>query len=510
VGSIVVSWLAPQSGSGPFTYIITPYLNGVEQPSVQTVDTTYRFTNLQEGESYTFSVCAKNSLGTGPVISANSSIVAPPHELSDIINNQPSPIVDPVSSIKYMIDVGLEHVMSFAVANKLGPTRGARLMYLWVVSMLQGWNWASGNQILNQSIDQWNWAQRATLPLSPRDLIVWMCAVMESVTVALLPNSGYRSMFPFSESDVKRVKLMGEWDTWTSLWNTWQQYRQQDGSVSASVDQPTSSANWSKTIVVDGVTVNPIASFPAPQQWTALTVQGKRQSYLTHRWGDVRSTCLTPSMESPFQQNYVPASGAARDAEVDDVLTLSGQLTVTQKITAEFWAGGPTTVSPPLMMIWLWKEYMRVSSVSCTTLLYSLLDLAVHLFEASRLVWKLKGAFMESRPIQEIRRRYANQMIQSWNGLIDGAQWTPYQASNFVTPPFADFPSGHSSFSKSFALVMEKWFGPNIQKVPIHYHRMNYISPLFPSDQQASFGDFVVPAGLSEIQPTIVVLFNLE
>jgi hypothetical protein len=41
--------------------------------------------------------------------------------------------------------------------------------------------------------------------------------------------------------------------------------RQSDGSSAALTTMPTGSANWNQTIVVDGVTVNNIAGFPAPQ-----------------------------------------------------------------------------------------------------------------------------------------------------------------------------------------------------------------------------------------------------
>ena len=60
VGSIVVSWNAPTVGDAPFTYVVTPFLHGVALASVTTSETTYRFTGLQEGQPYTFTVSASN------------------------------------------------------------------------------------------------------------------------------------------------------------------------------------------------------------------------------------------------------------------------------------------------------------------------------------------------------------------------------------------------------------------------------------------------------------------
>ncbi|MGE3107563.1 MAG: vanadium-dependent haloperoxidase [Phycisphaerales bacterium] len=44
-------------------------------------------------------------------------------------------------------------------------------------------------------------------------------------------------------------------------------------------------------------------------------------------------------------------------------------------------------------------------------------------------------------------------------GWILGEIWFPYQASTFVTPPFAGYYSGHSTFSRSAAEVMAKYTG---------------------------------------------------
>ena len=81
----------------------------------------------------------------------------------------------------------------------------------------------------------------------------------------------------------------------------------------------------------------------------------------------------------------------------------------------------------------------------------------------------------------------------------------PYQVANFVTPPFPDFVSGHSSYSKIFALVMTDWFGPTIPSTaPVTVTNLQLFSAMFlPTDTQP-FGTFVVPAGRSEVQPGVV------
>ena len=141
VGSVIVSW-TPPTGDGPFTYRITPYLNGVEQTNLiaYTTNSTYRFTNLQEGKPYTFTVCAMNSGGQGPVVQAPSYFIAPPNGLSDIMSGSSTP-VDPEPSLKYVINEGLDNMLQYIASVNLGPTRGSRYIYVWICSVVGAWNW---------------------------------------------------------------------------------------------------------------------------------------------------------------------------------------------------------------------------------------------------------------------------------------------------------------------------------------------------------------------------------
>jgi hypothetical protein len=502
VGSIIVSWNAPATGDGPFTYKVTPYLNGVEQTSVVTSDTTYRFIGLQEWMPYTFTVCAINGGGSGPMVPSSSYFIAPPESLSQIMTGSSIP-ANPDPSLKYVLNAGLDAMLKYIASVNLGPTRGSRYIYVWVSSVVGAWNWIRSESRITGTHDTWNWNAKASSPLSDNDSIIWICSVIDHITPFFIP-SGYKSIYNCPADVVARVKTAGQWSTWLSAWQTWYNYRQADGFAAATTTQPTGSANWNNTIIVDGITVNSISTFPQPKQWTRLTVQGKKQNYLTHTWDSVLSTCLTEADETVIQNSVQPLTGTARDDEIDIVKGMASNLTDEEKIIAEFWAGGPGTVSPPLMFIWFWKEYIRTIDVSCPNMMFSLLDLAIHLFEGGRVTWRLKSAHMEDRPIQEIRRRFAGQTFLSWNGEVDGAQWIPYQEANFVTPPFADFPSGHSHFSKAFALTMNKWFGQTITKNVTYYDAQTLICPLFSTNQTGVYGSFVIPSGKSLIQPGII------
>ncbi len=72
-------------------------------------------------------------------------------------------------------------------------------------------------------------------------------------------------------------------------------------------------------------------------------------------------------------------------------------------------------------------------------------------------------------------------------GWMPATYWLPYQSSNFVTPPFPGFTSGHSTYSRAAAEVMTGYTG----------------SPYFPG----GLGEFTLPAGWSnfEVAPSAPV-----
>lgn len=45
---------------------------------------------------------------------------------------------------------------------------------------------------------------------------------------------------------------------------------------------------------------------------------------------------------------------------------------------------------------------------------------------------------------------------------IDGGDWLPYQSINAITPPFAEYVSGHSTFSAAAAEVLKRFTDSDI------------------------------------------------
>jgi membrane-associated phospholipid phosphatase len=164
------------------------------------------------------------------------------------------------------------------------------------------------------------------------------------------------------------------------------------------------------------------------------------------------------------------------------------------------------------MMIWFWKKYIELTNPALHVMIYSGLELAINIFEGSRLTWALKRDNMEARPIQEIRRRYAGQTLKKYDGTaingtsINGNIWVPYQESTFITPPFPDFPSGHSTFSQGFANVMNAWFSSSIPTTSINASDLNLLSPMYTGlgTLRISLSNIPVKARTSLIQTGLV------
>ena len=75
----ILTWTAPTDtgGSALNGYVVTPYLSGVAQPTqtFASTATTQRITGLTGGGSYTFTVSARNAVGTGAPSAASNAVV---------------------------------------------------------------------------------------------------------------------------------------------------------------------------------------------------------------------------------------------------------------------------------------------------------------------------------------------------------------------------------------------------------------------------------------------------
>jgi hypothetical protein len=155
-------------------------------------------------------------------------------------------------------------------------------------------------------------------------------------------------------------------------------------------------------------------------------------------------------------------------AQAQALLDISAGLTDEQKMIAEYWADGPRSELPPGH--WnLFAQYVsrrdhhgdHEHGLERDVKLFFALTNAVS--DAGCCAWDNKRAFNSVRPITAIRTLFTRQMVRAWAGpyqgtkLIDGATWFPYQPTNFPTPPFPEYSSGHSNFSAAGAEILKRF-----------------------------------------------------
>jgi hypothetical protein len=136
-------------------------------------------------------------------------------------------------------------------------------------------------------------------------------------------------------------------------------------------------------------------------------------------------------------------------------------LTDRQKVIAEYWEDLPGSDTPPGHWCRLaqWVSQRDQHTVDEDAKLFFALGNA--LLDASITAWDAKRNWDSVRPITAVRWLKQGQLIQAWGGPYQGTKtmlgqdWQPYQPAGFPTPPFAEYLSGHSTFSAAAAAVLK-------------------------------------------------------
>ena len=259
-------------------------------------------------------------------------------------------------------------------------------------------------------------------------------------------------------------------------------------------------ASWKTHILADGVTMDISPNSIGNNPPLPTTLEGLKTFYDFTDGGDSSmGHTQNPSTGQPYQTQDVLRQDYTR-------------------VLAEFWADGPSSETPPGHWFTilnyindhpdLIKKYkgdgVIVDDLEWDVKAYFTLGGAMH--DAAIAAWSNKGYYDYLRPISALRfmmdrgqctdpdgSDYDINGIPLLPGIIDtvglndpllapnnsnlgmvkykssvgggnefwtmGTLWRPYQAANFVTPPFAGYVSGHSTFSRAAAEVLTRFTG---------------------------------------------------
>ncbi len=245
-----------------------------------------------------------------------------------------------------------------------------------------------------------------------------------------------------------------------------------------------------------------------PSQWQQLRYSnGASPSYIGAQWGKVIPFGMTSG--SQLRPGSPPVYGsAAYRAEAQEIIDLTANLNDVQKVIAEYWADGPATVLPPGHWCLFAQFISQRDNHDLDADLKMFFLVANAVMDAGIAAWDAKRAYNTSRPITAIRALYAGQQIPSFGGptvgiqTVDGKNWSPYQATTFITPPFPEFVSGHSTFSAAAAEVLRRFTGSdafgNSVNLPSGWSKFEKNVPSQPVTLSwPTFTDAVNQAGLS-------------
>jgi hypothetical protein len=167
-------------------------------------------------------------------------------------------------------------------------------------------------------------------------------------------------------------------------------------------------------------------------------------------WGNNRPFALTTSDDCPLNPHpvYSEAQGSAFYTEALEVYETVGQLSEEQREIALFWADDPgKTPTPPGHWISILNQVINVHNHSLDVAAEAYARLGIALADAFIFCWYEKYQYNLIRPISFIQQ------------VIDATWNTPEVTDPVITPPFPEYPSGHSVQSGAAAIVLTSLFG---------------------------------------------------
>ncbi|MCG9886269.1 MAG: vanadium-dependent haloperoxidase [Cyanobacteria bacterium] len=206
-----------------------------------------------------------------------------------------------------------------------------------------------------------------------------------------------------------------------------------------------------------------------PNRWQPLTTplgdpNGRPQRFLTPHWGTVTPFALETGAQ--FRPGPPPQFGSPEyEAQHLEILNLSAALGDREKVIAEFWEDGPGTSFPPGTWIGFGSFVSRRDRHSLDEDMALFFPLANALLDASIAAWDVKRTYDSQRPITGIAALFGDRPVEAWGGpgkgtqTIPANQFLPYQALTAPTPPFAEYVSGHSTFSAAAATILQRVTG---------------------------------------------------
>jgi hypothetical protein len=214
--------------------------------------------------------------------------------------------------------------------------------------------------------------------------------------------------------------------------------------------------------------------------WVPTSVIPLQQKPLLPAWGANRTFAMPGGKACPLPAPpaYSEDKGSEFYKQALEVFDTKKNLTPEQRATARFWSDDPMlSPTPPGHWVSITLQILERENADVNRSAEILARLGVALADAFIGCWDTKFQYDLLRPVTYIRRT----MDPKWESAM-------------TTPPFPEYPSGHSTQSAAAAAVLTKFFGENFA-----FEDATHVKDGVKARSFASFNAAAEEAGISRL-----------
>lgn len=218
-----------------------------------------------------------------------------------------------------------------------------------------------------------------------------------------------------------------------------------------------------------------------PANWVPTSLVVQQQKPLLPGWGNNRTFAMpdggTCKLPPPPAYSEDPASDFYKEAL--EVYETKANLTPEQRAIARFWSDDPMlSPTPPGHWLSIALQVMKAQETQDLARDVDLLArMGIGLADAFIGCWNAKFEFDLLRPVTYIRRL----IDPKWEAILN-------------TPPFPEYPSGHSTQSGAAAEILTQQFGENFA-----FEDATHVDDALPARSYTSFWQAAEEAGISRL-----------
>jgi PAP2 superfamily len=218
----------------------------------------------------------------------------------------------------------------------------------------------------------------------------------------------------------------------------------------------------------------------APGHWKPTGPIRLQQLPLLPKWGENRSFAIANANACALPPPPAYSEDKASDfyKEALEVYDTVKKLSPEQKLIARFWSDDPMlSPTPPGHWLFIATDVLKSRNASIEEYVDVLARLGIAVSDAFVACWKSKFDYDLLRPVTYIK----TVIDKTWEPLL-------------ITPPFPEYPSGHSTQSGAAATVLSQMFGENFA-----FEDKTHVREKFKGRPFKSFWEAANEAGISRL-----------